>query len=105
NGFTFSITLGVMSGTTWIPVSAERRKGAGISAGETVEVAMVVDDAPKVIEVPGDLAAALEHAGARAAFDALAPSHRKEHVRAVTEAKKPETRERRIAKCVEMVRP
>ncbi|MGN6693779.1 MAG: YdeI/OmpD-associated family protein [Aquihabitans sp.] len=103
NGFTFSVTLGVMGGKTWIPVSAERRTGAGIAAGETVDITMVVDDAPKVIEVPDDLAAALDQAGVRAAFDALAPSHRKEHVRAVTDAKKPETRARRIATCVEML--
>jgi hypothetical protein len=102
-GFAFSTTLGVMGGRTLIPVSAERRKGAGIEAGQVVEVEIVVDAAPKAIEVPADLAAALDAAGARAAFDALAPSHRKEHVRAITEAKKPETRERRIAKCVEMV--
>lgn len=100
---TFSTTLGVLGGRTWIPVSAERRKAAGVEAGQVLDVEIVLDAAPKVIEVPVDLAAALEAAGARAAFDALAPSHRKEHVRAVTEAKKPETRERRIAKCVEML--
>jgi hypothetical protein len=103
DGATFSTTLGVLGGRTWIPVSAERRKAAGVEAGQVLDVEIVLDAAPKVIEVPVDLAAALEAAGARAAFDALAPSHRKEHVRAVTEAKKPETRERRIAKCVEML--
>lgn len=102
-GFTFSTTLGVMGGRTWIPVSAERRKAAGVEAGQVLDVEIAVDATPKVIEVPDDLAAALDAAGARAAFDALAPSHRKEHVRAIAEAKKPETRERRIAKCIEMV--
>lgn len=102
-GFTFTVTLGVMGGRTWIPVSAERRRSAGIEAGQVLEVAIVVDDAPRVIEVPDDLAAALDAAGVRAAFEALAPSHRKEHVRAIEDAKKPETRERRIAKAVEML--
>jgi hypothetical protein len=100
---TFSTTLGVMGGRTWILVSAERRKAAGVEAGQVLDVEIAVDATPKAIEVPDDLAAALDAAGARAAFDALAPSHRKEHVRAVAEAKKPETRERRIAKCVEML--
>ena len=101
--FTFSTTLGVMGGRTWIPVSAERRAGAGIEAGQVVEVHLAVDAAPKVIEVPADLAAALDAAGARAAFDALAPSHRREHVRAIDEAKAPETRQRRIDKAVARV--
>ena len=104
-GFTFSTTLGSMGGKIMIPFSAERRASAGVAAGDELQVGIVLDAAPKVIEVPDDLAAALDAAGVRAAFDGLAPSHRKEHVRAVTEAKKPETRQRRIAKCVEMVSP
>lgn len=100
---TFSTTLGVMGGRTWIPVSAERRKAAGVEAGQVLDVEIAIDTEPKVIEVPDDLAAALDAAGARAAFEALAPSHRKEHVRAIAEAKKPETRERRIATCVAKV--
>lgn len=103
NGFTFTTAVGVMGGSTWIPVNAERRKAAGIEAGQILDVTIVVDDTPRVIEVPDDLAVALDAAGVRATFDALAPSHRKEHVRAVTDAKKPETRQRRITKCVEML--
>ena len=53
--------------------------------------------------MPADLAKALKAAGVRASFDQLSFTHRKEHVRAVEEAKKPETRERRIAKCVDML--
>lgn len=101
NGFTFTTALGVMGGSTWIPVSAERRKGAGVAAGEVLDVDLVVDTAPQIIEVPDDLAAALDAADVRARFDALAPSHRKEHVRAITEAKKPETRQRRITACID----
>jgi uncharacterized protein YdeI (YjbR/CyaY-like superfamily) len=55
------------------------------------------------VEVPKDFAAALRHAGARAAFDKLAFTHRKEHVRAIEEAKAAETRARRIEKSVAMV--
>lgn len=57
-------------------------------------------DAPTT---PKDLKAALTTAGALAAFDALPPSHRREHINAIDEAKKPETRARRIENCVKMV--
>ena len=102
-GTSFRTTIGSMGGRTMIPVSAERREAAGIAAGDEVQVDLELDTAPREVEVPDDLAAALEAAGARAAFDALAPSHRKEHVRAITEAKAPETRQRRIDKAVAKV--
>jgi uncharacterized protein YdeI (YjbR/CyaY-like superfamily) len=57
------------------------------------------------IEVPEELATALAgDTAARAAWDALPPSHRREHARAVAEAKKPETRQRRVAKALEMLK-
>ena len=59
--------------------------------------------APRDVKVPEDLAAALKAAGARSAFDALAYTHRKEHVRAIEDAKKPDTRARRIEQAVQMV--
>ena len=106
DGFRFTLTLGSMGGRVMIPLSAERRKAAGVAAGDEVDVDIELDASPPVIEVPDDLAAALDAApGARAAFDALAPSRRKEWARSVAEAKQPETRERRIAKAVEAVRP
>jgi uncharacterized protein YdeI (YjbR/CyaY-like superfamily) len=61
------------------------------------------NEAARTVEVPDDLAAALEAAGAREQFDRLSFSHRREHVNAILEAKKPETRARRVAKAVEMV--
>jgi uncharacterized protein YdeI (YjbR/CyaY-like superfamily) len=69
-----------------------------------VEVGLELDTAPRDVEVPPDLAVALAAVpGARQAFDALAFTHRKEWVRSVEDAKKAETRERRIAKAVEAV--
>ncbi|MEZ0229615.1 MAG: YdeI/OmpD-associated family protein [Planctomycetota bacterium] len=74
----------------------------GFTAGDALQVVLELDDAPREVEVPEDFAKALgKH---RAAFDALAYSHRREHVDAILEAKKPETRERRIAKAVEMIK-
>ena len=54
--------------------------------------------------MPSDLATALDEAGLRETFDALAYSHRREHVNAINDAKKPETRARRITKALEMLR-
>jgi len=61
-----------------------------------LDVDLELDTAPRDVEVPDDLAAALDAACARAAFDRLSYTHRKEHVRAVEDAKRPETRRRRI---------
>ncbi len=72
---------------------------------EKVKVDLVLDTAPREVDVPKDLAAALQKVpNARTAFDAMAYSHRKEWVRSVEEAKKPETRQRRIDKCIEALR-
>lgn len=86
-----------------LPLAKEHRDKAGVKAGDKVEVSLERDDAPREVEVPKDLAAALKKAGARAAFDKLAFTHRKEHVRAIEEAKAAETRARRIEKAVAMV--
>jgi uncharacterized protein YdeI (YjbR/CyaY-like superfamily) len=81
-----------------LPVSAEHREAAGIKAGDEIEVTLELDTEPRTVEVPDDLAAALAaKPGARAAFDALSYTNRKEYVRQVETAKAQETRDRRIA--------
>ncbi|WP_378733498.1 YdeI/OmpD-associated family protein [Nocardia brasiliensis] len=72
--------------------------------GDQVSVTVARDDAERTVEVPDDLAAALRNADLRATFDALSFSRRREHVTAVTGAKRPDTRARRIAKVVESLR-
>jgi hypothetical protein len=79
---TYRTTVGVMGGRTLVPLSAENRTAAGVAAGDVVDVEIVLDTAPRTVEVPEDLAAALAEAGLRERFDALAFTHRKEHVRA-----------------------
>jgi len=74
-----------------------------VKAKDKVEVTLELDTAPREVDVPKDLAAALRKAGLTKDFAALAFTHRKEHVRAIEEAKAPETRARRIANAVEMV--
>jgi uncharacterized protein YdeI (YjbR/CyaY-like superfamily) len=71
----------------------------------TVQVELELDGASREVEVPAALAVALEgDANARAAFEALAYTHRKEYAVWVQEAKREETRERRVAQALEMLR-
>jgi hypothetical protein len=99
-GYSYPSTIAVMGGRYLLPLAAEHRRAAGVAGGETHEVTVVHDASARDTPVPDDLAEALAAAGLRAKFDALAPSHRKEHVRSVTEAKAEATRQRRIEKVV-----
>jgi hypothetical protein len=101
NGYTYKSTVAVMGGQYMLPFASEHRKNSGIKGGDAIEVTLVLDDKPRVFEVPDALATALDAAGLRAKFDASAPSKRKEWVRQVNEAKSDETRERRITKVIE----
>ena len=101
NGHTWRSTVAVMGGKYLVGVPKDHRAAAGVAGGETHEVTLEHDAGPRTVEVPEDLATALAVAGLRDRFDALAYSHRKEHVRAIEDAKTEATRERRIAKAVE----
>ena len=97
-GHSYRTTVGVMGGRSLLPVSAENRAAAGLAPGDEVEVDVELDTAPREVEVPADLAAALDgEPGLRSRFDALSPSRRKEHVRSVESAKAEATRARRVA--------
>jgi len=98
NGYTYRNTVAAYGDLFMLPLSAEHRAAAGVQAGDQVEVTIALDLAPRIVEVPADLAAALAATpGAAAAFDALSYTMRKEYVRQVEEAKAAATRERRIA--------
>jgi hypothetical protein len=74
---------------------------AGVGPGDRLHVVVENDDAPREVEVPDDLAKALgANPAARRRFESLSYSHRREHVRHVTEAKRAETRARRIDRTV-----
>ena len=102
-GHTYRTTVAPMGGSYWLPLAAEHREAAGVQAEQEVDVSIELDTAPREVPVPDDLATAMDD-DARAAFDGLAFSHRKEWVRWVEEAKKPETRTARIEKTVEGLR-
>ena len=80
-----------------LSLSAENREAAGVKAGDEVEIILELDNEPRIVAIPQDLAEVLSQEPAqKAAFDALSHSVRKEYVRQVEEAKTAETRNRRI---------
>lgn len=101
SGHSYRSTVAVMGGRFMVPVSAAHRESAGVQAGDELSVTLELDLEPRTVELPDDLKAALDRQpGGAAAFEALAPSRRKEFVRQLEEAKTPETRERRLTKIV-----
>lgn len=96
NGYGYRSTIASMGGRFLIPFSSDKRAETGLSGGDPITVDLTLDTAPRTVEIPEDLAAALADAGVSAAFDALAPSARKAHVTNVEGAKAPETRARRV---------
>lgn len=102
---TYRTTVGVMGGQSLLPLSAENRKAAGVRAGEEVDVGIELDTAPREVVMPPDFAEALDADGeARRFFDTLSYSNQRWHVLSVEGAKAAETRQRRIAKSVGMLR-
>jgi hypothetical protein len=101
NGYEYRSTVGVMGGRFLVPFSSDKRAETGIRGGDAITVDVTLDTAPRTVEVPQDLADALDAARVRAAFDALAPSHRKAHVTSVESAKAADTRARRIAAVIQ----
>jgi hypothetical protein len=104
NDYTYRSSLSPMGGCHVLPVSATVRDGARVGGGDRVKLTLREDTAERTIDVPDDLARALKAAKMRAAFDAMAFTHRKEWVLAVQDAKRPETRTKRIADCVAAMR-
>jgi hypothetical protein len=101
NGFAFRSSIFPMRGCHLMAVNKEMREGAQSQAGDTVKVVMERDDEPRMVTPPPDLARALKaNKEARAAWEKLSYTHRKEYAEAVAEAKRPETRTRRIEKAI-----
>lgn len=104
-GRTARLRLARMGGENMIGLSKAARADLGVEIDQEVDAVIRLDTAERTVEVPAALAAALDvDPAVRAAFDALSPSARKEHARAVADAKQDATRERRIAKIVESLR-
>ena len=105
NGYQYRNTIGVMGGRNMISISAAVRKDTGLKAGDPVRVVLTLDDRPREVIVPSDLAAALSADPAADAFFAkLSGSLRRYHVDNINAAKTLETRQRRIDKTVTLFR-
>jgi len=102
-GHTYRSTIASMGGCWLVPLRKSNREAAGVKAGQKAKVTLTLDEAPRVVKAPADLVKALKAAGAMDQWKAMSYSHQREYVEAIEEAKKPETREKRIKGCVEMV--
>ncbi|MDT7809218.1 MAG: hypothetical protein QOJ70_3031 [Acidobacteriota bacterium] len=101
NGFPFRTSLFPMGGCHMMVVNRHLRAGAGVKGGDTASVVIERDTEPRVITPPADFARALKaNKEAQATWDKLSYTHQREHVEHVEEAKRPETRQRRIERSI-----
>ena len=104
-GHTYRSTVASRGGRYMISVSAENRELAGVAGGDEIEVEVELDTASREVEVPEDLAAALDaEPAAKEFFAGLTPTQRKYIAQDVESAKKVDTRRRRVVKAVTALR-
>lgn len=104
NGVRYRSTIAVYGKKFYLPARKEIRDAAKLAPGERAHVTLEADTTVRTVMVPSDLAKALASEKLRPEFDALSLSRRKEHVDAVTGAKRAETRTLRIAKVLASLR-
>ena len=105
NGYTYRSSVAVVGSRFMVGVSAEHRAGAGIAGGDEVDVDLEHDAAPREVRLPADFAAALDdEPAARRTFDGLSYSNKSWHVLQVEGAKTSDTRQRRIAKSIDILK-
>jgi hypothetical protein len=105
NGFTYRTSVASMGGKFMLGVPPEFREGAGVAAGDTVDVDLELDTEPREVAVPKEFAAALaRNADAKRFFEALTYSNKRRLVTAIETIKSPETRQRRIAKTIDQLK-
>jgi hypothetical protein len=105
NGYTYRSTIAAYGDVSMLPLAAEHREAAGVAAGDEIEVELELDTAPREVELPADLAAALaDEPEARAFYDSLSYSNKRWFALNVESAKTPETRQRRVEKSLAMLR-
>ncbi|GAA1605127.1 YdeI/OmpD-associated family protein [Actinoplanes couchii] len=103
--FEFRSSIAKMGGVYWLGVSAERRAAGGLEGGQVYDLTIVLDEAPRTVEVPEDLAAALaSEPDTKAFWDTVSFSNQRWHAEQLTAAKTAETRARRLAKSLDLLR-
>ena len=105
NGFPFRSSLMNMGDGHMMVVNAQLRTGAQCKAGDTVTVLMAVDEDERTVEVPRYLNKIITgDPKTRKFWSKLSFTHQKEYVREIRDAKRPETREKRIAAMMDALR-
>jgi hypothetical protein len=103
--YTYRSTVAPMGGGWWVGVNADHRAASGLKANDEVQVTLALDDAPRELEVPPELAAALDAApDAKAFFDGLSYSNRSVFTLNVAGTTNPETKARRVEKAIALMR-
>jgi hypothetical protein len=104
NNYTYRSAVGKMGDKFMISLSAENRKNANVKGGDTLEITVELDAAPRTVEIPIDLQRAFDNnKTAKANFEKLAPSKKKAIVLSINDAKTEETKQRRIDKAMEQL--
>jgi Bacteriocin-protection, YdeI or OmpD-Associated/Domain of unknown function (DUF1905) len=104
NGYTYRSTIAAMGGPPCVPLRKSHREAAGLEGGETIDVRMELDVEQREIQPPADFINALQAARAWPRWQELSFTHQREYVEAIEEARKPETRARRIDAAVRAIR-
>jgi bifunctional DNA-binding transcriptional regulator/antitoxin component of YhaV-PrlF toxin-antitoxin module len=106
NGADYRSTVFRMGGKYLLAIPKRFRAAAGVNGGEMITVELERDDELRVIIPPEDFAGALEaNSRAKRAWEKLSYTHQREYVMSIEDAKKAETRARRIAKAIEQIAP
>ena len=104
NNYTYRSAVGKMGNKFMISLSAENRKNANVKGGDSLEINIELDTEPRTVEIPIDLQKEfVKNKIAKANFEKLAPSKKKEMVRSINDAKTEETKLKRIEKAIEML--
>jgi len=104
NGYTYRSTIAAMGGPPCIPLRRCHRERAGLEGGEAVEVRVDLDTEKRMVEPPADFRRALKaNAEVWAGWQELSYTHQREHVESIEEARKAETRARRITAAIQMI--
>ena len=105
NDHTSRTTTMRYGGDDLIGLNREVREAAGLAAGDRAVFTVALDTEPREVELPEELAAALHgDVAAREAFNALSHTHGREYARWIADAKRPNTRETRVARAIELLR-
>jgi hypothetical protein len=105
NGYTYRSTIFAMGGPPFIPLRKSNREAAGLEGGETLEVRIELDTDKREVKPPADFVKALKAAPpAWERWQGLSYTHQREYVEALAEAKKAETRARRMESAIHTIR-